>query len=111
MTNVTIYGKTNKKNHFVKIDSKEENLIVNTIFKAMQLLSFKAADHKRYYLSEYQYLPIKIPRLEEQNRIINILSKADKEIELIEQELEQYKQLKKALSQLLLTGIVRVNEV
>ena len=47
----------------------------------MQLLSFKAVDHKRYYLSEYQYLPIKIPKLEEQNRIIDILSKADKEIE------------------------------
>ena len=93
----------------LKPKTKDINLLY--VYKAMQLLSFKAADHKRYYLSEYQYLPIKIPRLEEQNRIINILSKADKEIELIEQELEQYKQLKKALSQLLLTGIVRVNEV
>ena len=93
----------------LKPKTKDINLLY--VYKAMQLLSFKAADHKRYYLSEYQYLPIKIPRLEEQNRIINILSKADKEIELIEQELEQYKQLKKSLSQLLLTGIVRVNEV
>ena len=93
----------------LKPKTKDINLLY--VYKAMQLLSFKAADHKRYYLSEYQYLPIKIPRLEEQNRIINILSKADKEIELIEQELEQYKQLKKALSQLLLTGILRVNEV
>ena len=93
----------------LKPKTKDINLLY--VYKAMKLLSFKAADHKRYYLSEYQYLPIKIPRLEEQNRIINILSKADKEIELIEQELEQYKQLKKALSQLLLTGILRVNEV
>ena len=75
------------------------------------MLTIKAVDHKPYYLSEYQYLPIKIPKLEEQNRIIDILSKADKEIELLKQELEQYKQLKKSLSQLLLTGIVRVNEV
>lgn len=43
--------------------------------------------------------------------IYNILNKKDKEIDLLEQELEQYKQLKKSLSQLLLTGIVRVNEV
>ncbi len=93
----------------LKPKTKDINLLY--VYKAMQLLSFKAVDHKRYYLSEYQYLPIKIPKLEEQNRIIDILSKADKEIELLKQELEQYKQLKKSLSQLLLTGIVRVNEV
>ena len=93
----------------LKPKTKDINLLY--VYKAMQLLSFKAVDHKRYYLSEYQYLPIKIPKLEEQNRIIDILSKADKEIELLQQELEQYKQFKKSLSQLLLTGIVRVNEV
>ena len=34
----------------------------------------------------------------------------NKKIELLSQELEQYKQLKKALLQLLLTGIVRTVE-
>ena len=38
-----------------------------------------------------------------------ILSAADKEIELLRKDLEQEKQKKKALMQLLLTGIVRVN--
>ena len=46
--------------------------------------------------------------IEEQNAIVAILEKADQEIELIRQSIEQEKQKKKALMQLLLTGIVRV---
>ena len=46
--------------------------------------------------------------IEEQNAIVSILEKADQEIELIRQSVEQEKQKKKALMQLLLTGIVRV---
>lgn len=48
--------------------------------------------------------------IEEQNAIASVLEVADKEIELLCQGLEQEKQKKKALMQLLLTGIVRVNE-
>ena len=50
-----------------------------------------------------------LPPYEEQVAIAEILSTADKEIELLRQDLEQEKQKKKALMQLLLTGIVRVN--
>ncbi|MBM6930609.1 restriction endonuclease subunit S [[Clostridium] spiroforme] len=46
--------------------------------------------------------------IEEQTAIANVISTADKEIELLKKELEQEKQKKKALMQLLLTGIVRV---
>ena len=45
---------------------------------------------------------------EEQNAIANIFIAADREIELLCQDIEQEKQKKKALMQLLLTGIVRV---
>ena len=51
-----------------------------------------------------------LPTIEKQTQIVKILSKYDKKIELLQQELEQYKQLKKSLSQLLLTGIVRTME-
>lgn len=44
----------------------------------------------------------------EQQAIADILSAADKEIDLLEQELAQQEQKKKSLMQLLLTGIVRV---
>lgn len=50
-----------------------------------------------------------LPDLQEQKRIIAILSTADYEIELLQRDLEQEKLKKKALMQLLLTGIVRVN--
>lgn len=46
--------------------------------------------------------------IEEQNTIVSILETADKEIDLLRQDIEQEKQKKKALMQLLLTGIVRV---
>lgn len=52
---------------------------------------------------------IKYPSLEEQSAIVQALSTADHEIDLLQQGLEQEKQKKKALMQLLLTGIVRTN--
>lgn len=51
---------------------------------------------------------IKFPNIKEQLDIADILSAADKEIDLLEQELTQQQQKKKSLMQLLLTGIVRV---
>ena len=49
-----------------------------------------------------------LPQLEEQTAIAEVLSAADREIELLRQDIEQEKQKKKALMQLLLTGIVRI---
>ena len=51
---------------------------------------------------------ILLPPPEEQTVIAEVLSTADREIELLQQDIEQEKQKKKALMQLLLTGIVRV---
>ena len=48
------------------------------------------------------------PDMKEQTAIAEVLSAADREIELFQQDIEQEKQKKKALMQLLLTGIVRV---
>ena len=47
----------------------------------------------------------------EQTAIAEILSTADKEIELLKKDIEQEKLKKKSLMQLLLTGIVRVDEM
>ena len=49
-----------------------------------------------------------LPPYEEQVAIAEVLTTADKAIELLRQDIEQEKQKKKALMQLLLTGIVRV---
>ena len=54
---------------------------------------------------------IVLPSLNEQTAIAEILSTADKEIELLKKDIEQEKLKKKSLMQLLLTGIVRVDEL
>ena len=54
-------------------------------------------------------IAINLPPLDEQERIVDILSKMDQNCDLLIRDIEQEKQKKKALMQLLLTGIVRVN--
>ena len=48
------------------------------------------------------------PQVEEQTAIAEVLSAADRELDLLRQDVEQERQKQKALVQLLLTGIVRV---
>lgn len=64
----------------------------------------------RYNLSKNNLLKcrLSLPSIREQTAIAEVLSTADREIELLRQDIEQEKQKKKALMQLLLTGIVRV---
>jgi type I restriction enzyme S subunit len=52
--------------------------------------------------------PFKLPNLKEQQKIASVLTNADKEIELLEQQLADLKQEKRALMQQLLTGKRRV---
>jgi type I restriction enzyme S subunit len=57
------------------------------------------------FISSKLYLPLDV---EEQKAIADTFIAADREINLLRQDIEQEKQKKKALMQLLLTGIVRV---
>ncbi|MCF0223653.1 MAG: restriction endonuclease subunit S [Fibrobacter sp.] len=58
--------------------------------------------------SDLATIKIFLPSLPEQQAIANVLSTADREIELLRKDLEQEKLKKKSLMQLLLTGLVRV---
>ena len=68
--------------------------------------------YERMSVSPKDFLKFKIalPEIEEQKAIAKILSQADEKIGLLEKRLEQTKLEKKAMMQLLLTGIVRVNQ-
>ena len=55
-------------------------------------------------------MEVTLPTIQEQTAIAEILSTADKEIELLKKDIEQEKIKKKSLMQLLLTGIVRIKE-
>lgn len=59
-------------------------------------------------LKSIREAPIPLPPLEEQKKIAEILSTQDKEINDLERKLELFKQQKKGLMQILLTGRVRV---
>lgn len=57
---------------------------------------------------EYRSFTIQLPPLPEQTAIAEVLSTADREISLLQEEIQAWELKKKALMQLLLTGIVRV---
>ena len=73
-------------------------------------ISVLAQGATRYNLSKTQFLKIKLelPCIEEQQKIATILSSADKEITIHQNQLAALKQQKKALMQQLLTGKARV---
>ena len=60
------------------------------------------------YSKDFKHLKIQLPSLQEQQKIAEVLSLADDEINLLKNELEELKLQKKALMQKLLTGEVRV---
>ena len=68
------------------------------------------ARHDRISISDGDFfnMPIALPLKEEQIAIAEVLATADHEIDLLQKDIEQEKKKKKALMQLLLTGIVRV---
>lgn len=65
---------------------------------------------KRILPKDLMAMKIKVPSLPEQKAIADVLSAADEEISLLQKDLEQEKLKKKSLMQLLLSGLVRVNE-
>lgn len=98
------------KSSAIKILIAKKEFNIRFVYEAMQLIHFTVGNHERHWISQYSHVTIDVPCLEEQTAIAEILCTADHEIDLLQQELEQEKQKKKALMQLLLTGIVRVNE-
>ena len=60
------------------------------------------------YWKDLKNIKLTVPTLSEQQKIATVLTNADKEIELLEQQLADLQQEKKALMQVLLTGKKRV---
>ena len=79
-------------------------------FQMRDKISRLAQGSTRFNLSknEIMKLKIKLPSLPEQQKIAEVLSLSDDEINLLKNELEELKLQKKALMQKLLTGQVRV---
>jgi len=79
-------------------------------FRYMKAIANYGARHDRMNItnSDFMKMPIPYPSKEEQQKIAEVLTLADKEIDLLKNELEALKEQKRGLMQKLLTGEVRV---
>jgi len=89
---------------------KNKDVNLKFIFEKIQLINVVIGEHRRHYLSEYQYLTIDTPDIKEQNAIGKILTTADKEITELEKKLSIIKDQKKYLLNNLITGAIRTPE-
>ena len=94
------------------IQNKYDNMyIAYAIYWLMQEKStqVQGSSIKGVPSKEFQNYTVHIPPINEQCAIVSVLSAIDREIDLLAHIIDQEKQKKKALMQLLLSGVVRVN--
>lgn len=96
------------KSSAMKMLVAKDGVSIKYIFEVMQALSYAIGGHQRHWISIFANIVIGLPCLEEQQKITAVSNNADKEIELLEQQLVDLQQEKKALMQVLLTGKKRV---
>ena len=93
------------KSSAIKIlTAKKDVVLPKFVYGAMQLIDTDTAEHKRHFISEYQYNPVDIPEKPEQERIVGVLEVWDAYIEKLERKIALKEELKKGLMQQLLTG-------
>src|SRR5690554_3003190 len=89
------------------LDFFEAGLMINNLMRIAQE-GGRAHGLLNIGLADFFNLKLRIPDINEQRAIAEILTTADKEIELLEQKLEAFKIQKKGLMQVLLTGALRL---
>ena len=99
------------KSSAIKIlTAKPSNALPRFVHGAMQLIKTEITEHKRRFISEYQFHPIDTPDLPEQERIVGVLEVWDEYIEKLEQKIALKVQLKKGLMQQLFPSLGEVRE-
>ena len=79
-------------------DEERDNL--RFVFECMNNIVFEEKEHKRYYISEYQYINIYVPSsLQEQNQIADTLLSVDKQITEYDKKIKALELHKKGLMQ------------
>jgi len=97
------------KSSAIKIlKQKNDKVNLRFVFEKMQLFNIVIGQHKRNYISEYQFLTMDMPSIKEQDAITNIIVTADKEIKSLEKRLTILKSQKKYLLNNLITGQIRI---
>ncbi len=101
---------------YYRINEQSKILIKEYLYYFFQSPNFQnrlkilSAQSTRAYIgiTAQKQLDIVIPKIEEQNKIVEILSKLDNKLILLKKKNKEYQKLKKGLMQQLLTGKVRV---
>jgi len=91
--------------HFLRFFFRAEQFRRSVIRLAQGSTRFNIS--KKFILNLFVF----VPAITEQTAIAEVLSTADEEIDLLNHKLEALKEQKKGLMQLLLTGIVRTNDL
>ena len=90
----------------------DKHFIVQSLNSSICLQQLRLAKigstRPRVNLSDVRNIKLILPALQEQQKIAEILSDTDKEIEALEQKRDKYKLLKMGMMQQLLTGRIRV---
>ncbi|MEK5230303.1 restriction endonuclease subunit S [Lysinibacillus sp. FSL K6-0232] len=106
--NIYIGGDINLFTPFIEVDSNFLSLQINSTRKSELAKLAQGSSVYHLYSSSLENFSVVLPSLEEQQKIAQILSTVDEQIDIYEQEKVKYEELKKGLMQQLLTGQIRV---
>ena len=90
--------------------AKHDRVSLRYVFERMQLVRFPVGDHKRYYISEYEHIELRVPDYEEQVGIVSALADMDAEIAALELRRQKTRTIKQGMMQQLLSGRIRLVE-
>ena len=96
------------KSSAMKILMVKDGFDIQFAFELLQNIDYNVGGHERHWISVFSQMTVDVPPYEVQQKIGQIIQCVNNEIDLLQKDLDQEKQKKKALMQLLLTGIVRV---
>ncbi|OFY38825.1 MAG: hypothetical protein A2X18_08655 [Bacteroidetes bacterium GWF2_40_14] len=96
------------KSSAMKLLKAKKNVNIKFVYEAMQQIKYAIGGHERHWISKFSYITIPLPGIEEQNKIAEIISCIDTEIDLAREILGAFRSQKNCLMQKLLTGKTRV---
>lgn len=81
------------------LKAKNHDVNIKLVYEFIQLLEFPIGEHKRYWISEFQYMNIPFPCAKEQQKIADFLTAIDTKITALGNQLTAAQDFKKSLLQ------------